>query len=900
MKTRFRHLRRLFFIMSLWLWAEHLTWQAKPGLFFLRAAEAALQPPGDDLESADSPAARKFREMAQPEAKKKAKADLERPPFEFLRGQIAPFDVLPYYKQNHWMMMTVEARSSREDFKGSIRTQPLSLFGSQREINFGRPVNMDRNTPTRMSFPLFVPPRYMPQKLGKVFDLDLYREGGLRPTEIWQTNVRAMEPHQMVVMILAKDPASYNIWNKMMATISGGLSRDVTTLERGKYYRFVLPETPDKPLLAPSFLFWTSISHLVWDGFDPNLLDIDQQRAMLDWLHWGGQLTIIGGADSRLGVLRESFLSPYLPADTGGASKQLDTTALKPLAEAFRPPYRPTDTLTEEDLEVLAFETKRTSRPEWNLAEGKPSLYYDSPLPIITQAKAPIYVTGLRPLPGASVIPLGSDTQTTLGVEWRVGRGRVAILAINPTEPSLSRWRGMDTFVRQLILRRPEEVRPPPRNLGAGEARPPMLTSVDLTWLRIGARDTGGPYILAPGQKEQVYSPLTGTTSGLEEDVFPDEEVATWIDEAILPKTARETLEVASGIKIPDISFVAKSLLIYLVMLVPVNWLIFRKLGRKEWAWIANPVMALIFALAIERIAAYDLGFDRGRDEIGLLELQSDYTRGHLTRFGALAATGRDKFQIAFPNDLNAVCLPLAYSASRADERENSSFDFMPVPLLSDFRVQPRSLSYYRSEQMIGLPGPIQLINSDGKQMIRNQTRFRLHDATVVGPGKIQFQIGDLGAGESKELKSASELELKSSTSRSELTGKLNPEIFRRILIENEFKCDADVDSWRLVAWSDSLIDGIQVTPSPDRVRGFTMVLAHLKSGPGPDMTTPRYDLANNRFQAPVAPKPEVIHSPVGPGIPRGGPISAYRGGIMIGPAPESVPKKQNSPVHKP
>ncbi|MFM7592413.1 MAG: hypothetical protein ACKO85_11525, partial [Isosphaeraceae bacterium] len=281
-----------------------------------------------------SPATKKFREMAEPKAKEKAKADLERPPFEFLRSQIAPYDVLPFYKQNHWMMMTIEARSSREDFRGSIQTQPISLFGSQRDLIFQRPVSMDRNTPTRMSTPIFVPPRYMPQRVTKIFDLDLYRENALRPTEIWKSNVRAMEPHQMGVLVLARDPATYNFVVKYMSSIPSSISRDSLTLERGRYYRLILPDNPEKPLLAPSFLFWTGISHVIWDGFDPNLLDVDQQRALVDWLHWGGQMVIAGGADSRANLLRESVLAPYLPADFGGTNKQLDFQGLKPLAEA--------------------------------------------------------------------------------------------------------------------------------------------------------------------------------------------------------------------------------------------------------------------------------------------------------------------------------------------------------------------------------------------------------------------------------------------------------------------------------------------------------------------------------------------------------------------------------------
>jgi hypothetical protein len=861
----------------MWIWAEHLAWQSSVQFMGMRQAKASFQQSGDTIESAESPAAKKFRELAEPAAKAKAKADMERPPFEFLRGQIAPFDVLPYYKQNHWMMMTVEARSSREDFKGSIRSQPLSLFGSQKDIIYGRPVSMDRNTPTRMSFPLFVPPRYMPQKQGKIFDLDLYRNGGLRPTEIWQTNVRAMEPHQMVVLVLARDPSIYNGWSKLMAGIPSSITRDSASLERGRYYRFVIPENPEKPMLAPSFLFWTSISHIIWDSFDPNLLDVDQQRAMLDWLHWGGQITIIGGADSRLGLLRESFLAPFLPADTGGTNRQLDSKALKPLAEAYRPPFRPTDTLTDEEEEIVLEDEKRAKNPEWAVSPGPDSLYYEAAKPILTLAKSPVFLTGLRPRPEASIIPLGTDKQTIMAAEWRVGRGRITMMGINPVEPSLNRWRGIDTLVRRLILRRPEESRPPPRALSGNEPRAPIMSGPELSWLRIGARDTGGPDILAPALKEEVYSYKTGATSNLEEDAFPDQETATWIDTAILPKTARDVLETASGITIPPISFVAKTLIIYLILLVPLNWLIFRSLNRKEWAWIANPFLALICALSVERLAAYDLGFTRGRDEIALLEMQSEYSRGHLTRFGALAATGRDTFQMTFPNDLNAVCLPLAYSSSRADEREKSRFDFMPVPALSDFRVQPRSLSYYRSEQMIGLPGPIRMVENEGKQIIENRTRLTLHNVIVLGPDNARFDMGDIGAGESKNLNENSNSTADPATSRSEILGKLKPEQFQQILLENPLKCSAEAGSWRLIAWSESMIEGVEVTPLPDRVRGFTLVLAHLKSGPVPDISKPEYDFASNVYRKPTPPAIPSNRSRIWPGMADSDPVSKLR-----------------------
>ena len=61
---------------------------------------------------------------------------------------------------------------------------------------------------------------------------------------------------------------------------------------------------------------WTSIACVLWDDASPTALDPAQQQAMLDWLHWGGQL-ILSGPDT-LDGLRDSFLAPYLPAIADG------------------------------------------------------------------------------------------------------------------------------------------------------------------------------------------------------------------------------------------------------------------------------------------------------------------------------------------------------------------------------------------------------------------------------------------------------------------------------------------------------------------------------------------------------------------------------------------------------
>ena len=94
-----------------------------------------------------------------------------------------------------------------------------------------------------------------------------------------------------------------------------------------------------------------------------------------------------------------------------------------------------------------------------------------------------------------------------------------------------------------------------------------------------------------------------------------------WNDDSGVSVAARETLKEAAGITPPSSGFVLKMLAAYLVVLVPLNWLIFRMLGRVEWAWIAAPFIAIVGALLVVKMASLDIGFVRSNTQIGLLEI---------------------------------------------------------------------------------------------------------------------------------------------------------------------------------------------------------------------------------------------------------------------------------------
>ena len=104
-----------------------------------------------------------------------------------------------------------------------------------------------------------------------------------------------------------------------------------------------------------------------------------------------------------------------------------------------------------------------------------------------------------------------------------------------------------------------------------------------------------------------------------------------------------------------------KVVAIYLFVLVPVNWCFFRVLGRTEWAWAAVPVVAVVCAVVVVRLAELNIGFARSRTEIGVLEMQGGFSRGHLTRYTALYSSLSSSYELSF-DDESALAQPFAKS----------------------------------------------------------------------------------------------------------------------------------------------------------------------------------------------------------------------------------------------
>jgi hypothetical protein len=820
------------------------------GLALCRPAGAQISPTDEE----------RLQILSDPDAlKKKVEKDKTRAPFEFFRSQVAPFDVLPYVKPNQWSTVTLELRANHADYEGILQFYPVLLAGMPQEIIYTREAHLVKEQRMRLGMQVMLP-RFPKEK---ELNVELLQPGAIRHEELWQVPVRLLPPAQMLVVVLNRESSTqYAAWNRLPCFVPASSEReDALALDMQRYYRLVLPEDAEKPFLSAHPLTWSSISHVVWDALPPDSISVFHQQAMLDWLHWGGQLILVGGAGPNFSIFQDSFLGGYLPAEPTGQNELLGESELKPLADSYPPSVLP----------VLAPDPENTLpmvRPEvFGLPRGGT---YHKPVPIQPPRGRPVFVTGLKPRPGATTIPLGEGSAHLLAVEGRVGRGRITMLTINPNDPSLSSWPGIDTLIRRVVLRRPEE--PPtaqdwPGNPNSKLRSPGVLEGPDLSWYRITSRDSGAEADAAriratqaartppagvprvapwtPPPPAQVAGSTPAATDA-EEVALGRMGVAEWRDTTALPRLCRDLLDKASGIVVPSSQFVLKVILAYILAIVPLNWLVFRLLlNRREWAWVVVPLIALGFAIGVERMAAYDMGYDSACDEIDLLEIQGGYSRGHLSRFASLYTTGRARYAIAYPNDPTALALPLNNERSIGGEDVATAvWQSAPVPGLQSFAIQPRSLAMFRAEQMLGLAGSIALEGSEGGHRLVNGTDLELRDAVLIdgtGPGeRRQTYLGTIAAGSSIELTGKSPAPLPQQFGEHESLDPVPLLAELRTRWEDRPESSGEL---RLVAWFPRPVGGQTFEPALDRHRGITAVLVHLRYGSPPAPGGPRYNL---------------------------------------------------------
>lgn len=821
------------------------------------------------------------REQAIEEAKRRAEEEKKKNPFDI--GRLTPLlsenlleadggISLRLTKPGHWTTTIQPMKANLADFEGRVTLAPVTPGGqvlplphTPYKMTSSRPAVLAKGRAKRIESELLVPSDV--EKLNVSYELFNPTQGMAAPPAIEPWTL--MPSHQYFMIVLAREPNRY-AYLKVVDSIRAPFEDELGSSL--PHYRVVLADG-NKPLPLPSnVLTWTSVAYVVWDEVNIDRMDPAQREALVDWIHWGGRL-IINGPDS-LDTLRGSFLKEYLPVDVGDR-KSFDAAALADFSDS------------------------------WSARSGGKSLKGIA-------ATKPWSGVTLTPRPGAVALPHADG----LFYERSVGAGSVVVSAIQLGERELVNWPGFDGFLNGALLRRPpREFRVENQNnafvglqslwVGAhGRVRDAYFTT-PLRWFARDAATAANAQVTTAGydanNQQSVQQWMQGAT------MFEDRLVADrpgglgeWNEFGPVAQAGRDALVEAAGVRVPGSSFVLICLGVYLVVLVPLNWMVFYALGRVEWAWISAPLIAIAGTLAVVRQAQLDIGFVRSQTEIALMELQGDLPRGLLTRYTAIYSSLSGTYDLEFQNN-SAVATPFPrddrWSPAIGDILSTVAFEKYDQPRLRGLEVSSATTQMIHSEQMLPLDGAIKLSspsNNPRLLQLENQSGFDLTDVAIIfregakssptiprdSDPKLLVEaerkswsnlrgywIGDLRSGggtllppltplavEEGKLPYAAE---RAKAAELDPGKRLNVDPLYRMAFwfpPTDDPIHGQRDEYRLVARINEALPGADVLPSVSQTTGATVVLAHLRLGEAPfpaiDKNSPTDVLPNDRRNA--------------------------------------------------
>lgn len=702
---------------------------------------------------------RKNKKLEDEKKKKKPKDD-----FEFKLPRTVPADdtmATPLVKPGHWVTVANEVKANNFNFNAELHTtstdrneRPYFVQYTPFKLASSRPAKLPKGQDMRYETVYFIPEKAAAENetIGLHRELRATRGGRLLKKD-WQP-VSDMQPYQYFFMVLSSNEQRYS-YLKRMPSIAAPTSPAAGNYDRESYlyYRVLLPKLERFAPLPSNPLTWTSIAYILWDDANPGMLTSDQQVAMLDWLNWGGQL-IISGPNS-VEKLKGTFLEDHLPA-TFEKAVEIDQAAVAELSENW------------------SIENKKTG--------GARSLDVIPGRPLV----------GIQMQKHPAARYLAKTGQ--LVAERRIGSGRIVVTAFSLTDRAIIRWTSYDSFFNACILRRPR------RQFSFDQLmvdtvwadyHPRLVDDARLTTtLRYFTRDVGHfasevkrvestDDQSAAAEVDELLA-FTSDAPSDERVIIPDEArnppgddwhfrgypyakqgMAAWNDQSGASDASREALRVAAGISIPRGDFVLKVLAIYLIVLAPVNWAVFRMIGRVECAWVAAPILAIIGAIVVIRLAQLDIGFARSVTEVAVAEIQGEHPRAHVTRYTAMYTSLASSYDLVFDDEVSLASpfgADTAFTLGIHDSTYTVSLRRDRNLKLSGFQVASNDVASVHTEQMADIGGSFQLLGADDASLrINNTTPLSLKDAGVMRrteEGTLEMAwLGDLASATAKPLR---------------------------------------------------------------------------------------------------------------------------------------------------
>ncbi len=193
----------------------------------------------------------------------------------------------------------------------------------------------------------------------------------------------------------------------------------------------------------------------------------------------------------------------------------------------------------------------------------------------------------------------------------------------------------------------------------------------------------------------------------------------------------------------------------YIALIGPINYLVLRRIDRREWAWVTMPALIVVFAAGAFAYGAFLRGSDILLHEVAIVRGAPGASEGVAQAYYGIFSPNRGTYQVRVPGGA-LLSAPINGDFFGSPDGTASVLDILQGDPSSvrDLAVAIGGFRVLRAESQVEAPAlDVSIRLQDGKLVgdVRNDSS-RTIEATAVVIGSTVVQLGDIPAGETRSI----------------------------------------------------------------------------------------------------------------------------------------------------
>ncbi|HKC18381.1 MAG TPA: hypothetical protein VKE27_02000 [Candidatus Dormibacteraeota bacterium] len=187
---------------------------------------------------------------------------------------------------------------------------------------------------------------------------------------------------------------------------------------------------------------------------------------------------------------------------------------------------------------------------------------------------------------------------------------------------------------------------------------------------------------------------------------------------------------------------------VYVLVIGPVNYFVLRGVGHRALAWITVPAIAIVASGGAYGASLLTKGTSVVVNEVAIVHVQPGWARAYSEQYTGIVTPTRGDFEVGLDSRPSMIS-PIDYfynpnNANLATMRVNTANDAITLPSMTAF-----SLRGFATENITSSPnisGTVQIVGGQVKGTITNESSLTFTDGVVMSGGAYQ-KIGRLAPG---------------------------------------------------------------------------------------------------------------------------------------------------------